>query len=153
MSCVENLIQHRNLIAASLVSNRNKFAVKSIDLEKAFDRVSHKYLWRCLVKFNFPESFIRIIRRLYCDASSRIQVNGTFTNSISIRNSVRQDCPLSMILFVIYIEPLLRRIAEEARGVVVGQDDITALTYSDDINYIVQDDEECDRVSEAISRF
>jgi hypothetical protein len=66
---------------------------------------------------------------------------------------VRQGCPLSMILFVIYIEPLLRRIAEEARGVVVSQDDITALANSDDINYIVQDDEKCDRVSEAISRF
>jgi hypothetical protein len=50
-----------------------------------------------------------------------------------------------MILFVIYIEPLLPRIAEEARGVVVGQDDITALAYVDDI---AQDDEECDRVSQ-----
>jgi hypothetical protein len=66
---------------------------------------------------------------------------------------MRQGCPLSMILFVIYIEPLLRRIAEEARGVVLGQDDITALAYADDINYIVQDDEKCDRVSQAISHF
>jgi uncharacterized membrane protein len=58
-----------------------------------------------------------------------------------------------MILFVIYIEPVLRRVAEEARGVVVGQDDITVLAYADDINYIVQDDVECERVSQAISRF
>jgi hypothetical protein len=35
----------------------------------------------------------------------------------------------------------------------VGQDDITALGYAGDINFIVQDDEECDRVSQAISRF
>jgi hypothetical protein len=33
--------------------------------------------------------------------SSRIQVNGSLTYSISISNSVRQGCPLSMILFVI----------------------------------------------------
>jgi uncharacterized membrane protein len=58
-----------------------------------------------------------------------------------------------MIMFVTHIEPLIPRIAEEARGVVVGQDDITTLAYADGINYIVQDDEECDRVSEAISRF
>jgi hypothetical protein len=51
-----------------------------------------------------------------------------------------------MILFVIYIEPLLRRIVEEARVVVLGQDDITALAYADDINYIVKNDEECDGV-------
>jgi hypothetical protein len=125
----------------------------SIDLEKAFDRVSHEYLWRCLEKFNFPEPFIRIVRRLYTNANSRIQINGSLTISISIRKSVRQGCPLRMILFVIYIEPLLRRMAEEARGVVVGQDDITALSYTDDINYIVQDDKKCDRVSQEISRF
>jgi hypothetical protein len=58
-----------------------------------------------------------------------------------------------MILFVIYIETLLRRIAEEARGMVVSQDDITALAYADNVIYIVQDDEECDRVSQAISCF
>jgi hypothetical protein len=37
--------------------------------------------------------------------------------------------------------------------VVVGQDAMTALAYADDINNIVQDDEECDRVSQVISRF
>jgi hypothetical protein len=57
---VENLIKLRNLIAASSVSYRIKFAV------------SQEYLWRCLEKLNFPEQFIRFIRRLYCDASSRI---------------------------------------------------------------------------------
>jgi hypothetical protein len=42
---------------------------------------------------------------------------------------------------------------EEARGVVVGQDDNTALAYADDIHYIVHDDEECDRVFQAISSY
>jgi hypothetical protein len=60
---------------------------------------------------------------------------------------VRQVCPPSMILFVKYIEPLLERIAKEARGVVL------ALVYADNINYIVQEDEECDRVFQAISPF
>jgi hypothetical protein len=35
----------------------------------------------------------------------------------------------------------------------VAQDDIMLLAYADDINFIVQDDEECDRVSQSISRF
>jgi hypothetical protein len=58
-----------------------------------------------------------------------------------------------MIFVVIYIEPLLRRIAEEARSVAVSEDNITSLAYADDINYILQDDEECDRVSQAIRCF
>jgi hypothetical protein len=145
MSCVENVIQLRNLIAAASVFNKIKFAAMSIDLEKVFDRLSHEYLCRCLEKFNFPEPFIRIIRIFYCDANSSIQVNGSLTNS------VRQGCPLSM-MFIIYIESLLQRIAEEARFVVVGQDDITVLAYADDINYILYN-EECKRVSQAIICF
>jgi hypothetical protein len=35
----------------------------------------------------------------------------------------------------------------------MSQDDITALAYANDINYIKQDDEECDRVSQAVSHF
>jgi hypothetical protein len=41
-----------------------------------------------------------------------------------------------------FIYSLLRRIVEEARGVVVSHNDITAVAYEDDINYIIQDDEE-----------
>jgi hypothetical protein len=104
VSYIENLIQLRNLMAASATSRRMKNAIMSIDLEKAFDRVDHRYLWKCLAKFNFPERFIDILKHLYSGATSRVCVNGFLTGSIDIKNSVRQGCPLSMILFVLYTE-------------------------------------------------
>ncbi|KAI3351124.1 hypothetical protein L3Q82_005602 [Scortum barcoo] len=39
----------------------------SIDQEKAFDRVEHKYLWQTLAAFGFSPGFIAKIRVLYCD--------------------------------------------------------------------------------------
>lgn len=41
-------------------------------------------------------------------ATTKIQINGYFTKTIPITRSVRQGCPLSMHLFVISLEPLLR---------------------------------------------
>jgi hypothetical protein len=56
--CIENLIQLRNIMAVSTTSRRMKNVIMSIDLEKAFDKVDHRYLWKFLSKFNFPERFI-----------------------------------------------------------------------------------------------
>ncbi|KAI3355854.1 hypothetical protein L3Q82_004224 [Scortum barcoo] len=48
----------------------------SIDQEKAFDRVEHKYLWQTLAAFGFSPGFIAKIRVLYCDIASVLKING-----------------------------------------------------------------------------
>jgi len=48
----------------------------SIDLEKAFDRVEHKYLFDILEKFGFGGIFFAWMKCLYNDILSCIKVNG-----------------------------------------------------------------------------
>jgi hypothetical protein len=43
VSCIEILIQLRNIMAASATPRRMKKAIMNIDLEKASDRVDHRY--------------------------------------------------------------------------------------------------------------
>ncbi len=43
---------------------------------------------------------------LYEGKTARVQVNGTNTKKFEIQRSVRQGCPLSMLLYVIAIEIL-----------------------------------------------
>ena len=78
----------------------------SIDQEKAFDRVEHNYLIKVLQKYNFPENFIKFIKIIIYDIKSKVLVNGSFTKEINIKRSVRQGCPLSMLLYVLSLEPL-----------------------------------------------
>jgi hypothetical protein len=80
-------------------------------------------------------------------------VNGFLTDSIDNKNSVQQGCPLSMILFVLYIEPLIREMSAEVSGANVGIETIKVLGYADDINVVVQNDEESDRVFAVVDRF
>jgi hypothetical protein len=107
-----------------------------------------------LAKFNFPERSIDILKHLCIGATSTVYVNGFLTGSIDIKNSVRQGCPLSMILFVLlYIEPLTREMSAEVSGANVGIETIKVLGYADNIIFVVQNDEESDQVFAAVDWF
>ena len=81
-------------------------AIICLDQEKAYDKISHKFLWKSLEKFGFPASFIRTIRALYQDAYTVVIINGEISLPFKIIRGVRQGDPLSCLLFNIAIESL-----------------------------------------------
>lgn len=155
-SCVNNLLDIRRILTRSCENKSFKGCLVSVDLNKAFDRVNHAYLWKVLEKFRFPPALIDCLKYIYQNASSRILVNGFLTNEINIDSSVRQGCPLSMILFVLYIEPLLRKIADNIAGILVYNKFITVMAFADDIVVFVRNDVEFDLllyIFETFSRY
>jgi len=82
----------------------------SLDQSKAFDRVSHEYLFKALEAYGFGPTFIKWVRLLYTDISSAVVVNGFISNSFPILRSVRQGCSLSPLLYVLCIEPFAIKI-------------------------------------------
>lgn len=80
--------------------------ILSIDQMKAFDRVSWTFLNAVLEKQNFPPLIRNWIRILYTDISSCVKVNGFVTETFDITRGVRQGCPLSPVLYVIFSEAL-----------------------------------------------
>eukprot|EP00064_Thunnus_orientalis_P026045 superscaffoldBa00015062_g26506 len=83
-----------------------RLVVLNLDFEKAFDRVSHQYLFQVLLKMGFPERFIAWVGLLYRGITSKFVVNGHLTKAVDINCGVRQGCPLSALLYVTCIEPL-----------------------------------------------
>lgn len=71
----------------------------NIDLNKAFDRVEHSFLYKTMERFGFGHRVISWIKLLYSNAKSRVKVNGVLTDSFPLERSVRQGCPLSAILY------------------------------------------------------
>lgn len=72
--------------------------IVKIDQGKAFDRVSHDYLFDVLDTFGFGPLFKKWITIFYCDIFSSVKCNGFLTNYFLIKNSVRQGCPIVQIL-------------------------------------------------------
>ncbi|KAJ8358290.1 hypothetical protein AAFF_G00017070 [Aldrovandia affinis] len=110
-SCSWNLILLRDVL--DWVEERNlPLALVSIDQEKAFDRVQHGFLFGVLGRMGFGPRFIGWVRTLYAGAYSCVRVNGFLSGAVEQVGGVRQGCPLSPLLYVLFMEPfaeLVRR--------------------------------------------
>lgn len=85
----------------------------SLDQEKAFDRVNHGFLFRILGRFGFGEQFLRWINIMYTGAGSRVNLNGFLGELIRQESGVRQGCPLSPLLYVLFMEPFAVAVRED----------------------------------------
>ena len=87
--------------------------ILSLDQQKAFDRVSHDWLLKVLEANNFGPKIIKWIQILYLNATSKVIINGTLSNAFCLGRGVRQGDPLSMLLYVLTLEPLLECIRQD----------------------------------------
>jgi len=92
---------------AYATDTRTPMCVVTIDFQEAFDNISHTYLFAVLQEHGFSEQFQNRLKRMYDNAQSAVQINGYTSSPVSIRSSVRQGCPLSMILYALCLNPLL----------------------------------------------
>lgn len=106
------------------------------DIGKAFDSVSHDAILRTLHHIHLPNKITRLIYSMLTGSTTRIMVNGFLTNKVKIRRGTKQGDPLSPILFVLAIEPLLRTVEGYSRieglNIPGSQHFLKALMFADD---------------------
>ena len=90
-------------------------AILSFDMFKAYDRVDLRYLEKVLKAMKFPDVFIDWILLLHEDVQTMLLLD-FITKPIDITFSVRQGDPIAMVLFILYMEPLLLRLSEATAG-------------------------------------
>ena len=92
---------------------------------------------------------------MYGNATSVIQVNGYISTPIPIQCGVRQGCPLSMIFFVLCLNPLLYYLDERLQGLRAHgtQRKTTVIAYADDVSILVTSQEDVRTVRDAIAYY
>ena len=78
-----------------------------IDYAKAFDCVDHNKLWKILKEMWIPHPLICLLRNLYAGQATVRTGHGT-TDWFQIRKGVHQGCILSLCLFNLYTEYIMR---------------------------------------------
>ena len=94
------------------IEDGTEAALISLDQSKAFDRVDHRFLATVLETAGFKPGFRRWISMMYHNPQAVVQVNGRRSGVFAVERSVRQGCPLSPLLYVLALEPLLRRLRD-----------------------------------------
>ena len=87
-----------------------------IDYSKACDCVKHEKLWQTLQEMNFDNKIISLIKTLYEDQQSAVQLNNGTTEWFHITNGKRRGCILSPHLFSLYTEGIMRKVEYDPRS-------------------------------------
>jgi hypothetical protein len=85
----------------------------SIDAEKAFNKIQHHFMIKALRKLEIEGKYLNIIKVIYDKPTANIICNSEKLKPFPLKSGMRQECPLSPLLFNIVLEFLARSIRQE----------------------------------------
>ena len=133
-----------------------ELALVNLDWYKAFDLVSIEFTLKALRKLGFGDNFVNWVSVLYNDIESAVLINNMLTEFFPITRSLRQGCPLSMGLFVVYQEAFYRAMVKSSIIRPLRMPDATEtllLGYADDTTICITNDESLIEVNNIITQF
>lgn len=111
-----------------------------MDMEKAFDKISRRFLLQALRSLGFPKMWTDWVAALTSSSSFAILINGSLSRWIPSSAGIRQGCPLSPYLFIVCSEIISRMLHDGAQnccltGLKLGRaiNPVTHLFFADDI--------------------
>ena len=122
------------------------------DMFKAYDRVLLDYLVRVMEAMDFPDKFISWMRMLHEGATTCFLLN-FLSNPIKVIFSIRQGDPLSMLLYIIYIEPLLLMINKLTKGLCISSFVKKDEDYCDDLHFLSEHESDLIIIENVFTRF
>jgi hypothetical protein len=116
-------------------------ALLSLDQENAFGNVDHTYMLNVLKAFGFLERFVNFIKIMYNANFVHVNTGFSITKAIPLEKGVKQGDPMASSLFILCLEPLLRRLSrrmlETAPSPFPDSPSTNISTYADDTTPII----------------
>ena len=115
-----------------------------IDYVKAFDCVDHNKLWKILKEMGIPDYLTCLLRNLYAGQEATVRSGLGTTDWFQIGKGVRQGCILSLSLFNLHAEYIMRNaeLEETQAGIKIARRNINNLRYADDTTLVAESGEE-----------
>ena len=114
-----------------------------IDYAKAFDCVDHDKLWKIPQKMGKPNHLTCLLRNLNAGQEATVRTGHGTTDWFQIRKGVPQSCILSLCLFNLYAEYVMRNagLDEAQAGIKIARKNINNLRYADDTTLMAESEE------------
>ena len=126
-----------------------------VRFQKAYDSVWHDGLFSQLERLNIRGNFLAIIKDMYKNSHCAVKIQNKVTNFFKCEKGVRQGCPLSPILFNIFINTLaldLDNSSTDSLELPNGSR-ISCLMYADDVILISKSPEGLQNLLDSVSTF
>ena len=88
-----------------------------IDYAKAFDFVDHSKLWKILQEMGIPDHLTCLLRKLYAGQEATVRTRHETADWFQIGKGVHQGCILSLSLFNLYAEYIMKNAGLDEAGI------------------------------------
>jgi hypothetical protein len=113
---------------------RDATYVAFLDVKKAYDKLWRDGLWNTLWELGVRGRMWRILKNLYSGVQSAVKVDLFRTQYFDVETGLRQGCPLSPLLYSVFINGIIRCVETSGEGIKINErSTCTALLYADDI--------------------
>ena len=131
----DHVLTLKNVVKKYVTIGKQKLYVCFVDFEKAFDSVWHKGLFKKLQNYGIYGKSLNLIIDLYAKTKCSIKSNTHITDFFSYKKGVRQGCPLSPLLFNLFINDLVDIINKNSMSNVNlnTSNKMNILLYADDL--------------------
>lgn len=152
--CRDNIYILKCAIQKQLEIKQGKLYTFFVDFKAAFDNVNRQKLWKHLREKGISEDLIDRIEEMYQETKSRVKVNDKETEDFTTDKGVRQGCPLSPLLFILYIADLGDYLkGRQDGGVIIGRKKIHCLAYADDVAIVATTKKEMENMIRSTRNF
>lgn len=87
-----------------------------LDVKAAYDSTDHVEMANTLLSLEFPEHLVRGIAGMYHGLQYQVVTNGVVAKPFLVGVGVKQGCPLSPMLYNLYVQPLSGALAALGKG-------------------------------------
>lgn len=129
-SIYTNIHTARSILECCDADDRN-VAMLQINMEKAFDKVKHNILFSVLEYVKPWSVIIDGVRVADKHCTTNLIVNKQLSERIHVKSPVTQDCPISPLMFALYLEPLCAKVIQtkQIHGFRLGACEVKVLPY------------------------
>lgn len=111
----DNLFVHSECVAIAKTEQRSLLCC-FLDVEKAYDNVQHAALFDCLCAMEIPATLLSIVQHLYRSNTVITHFWGVESAPIKVTRGLRQGCPLSPLLYILYVANLESKLLSSGLG-------------------------------------
>ena len=142
------------------LSIRIKVCVAYVDLEKVYDKVDREAMWRVLSMYGINGQLLKAVQSLYEKSEACVRVCREEGEWFEVGVGLRQGCVMSLWLFNLFMDAVMKEVREKAGAVGVMLRDerrniewkVDRLMFADDTVLLGDSEEKLERLVQEFGR-
>ena len=150
----DHLLTLKAIVKKYVTIGKKKIYACFVDFKKAFDSVWHERLFQKMENLGLHGKMLQLIKAIYKSTKCAVKYDDKVTQFFDFSKGVRQGCPLSPLLFNLYVNDLIELIDSATKCQVgLSEIEINSLMYADDIVVLAHSEKDLQAKMDTLSKF